>query len=434
VKKKLIIILIWVLIWQLLSMLSDNRILMVGPGDTLGALLQMAGKKHFWQTVGTSLCRIMSGVLAGTIGGFLLAYAAGRFRLLADFLHPAITLLKAIPVVSFVILLLVRIGSRMTPVYVTALVTLPIAYLNLLSSIAQLDEGLQEMAKVYGMPFSRRLRYVELPQLWPQITASLSLAVGMGFKSGAAAEVIGQAKNTIGNEMYRSKIYLETADLFAWTAVIILLSRGMELLLRFLLSMAGGRGIRQKKTNWKKNAGAAAGDSREPLADTSGYRLPAGEKASLTGASGAGKTTVLRSLLGENPGAVVMFQEDRLLPGLSAVENCRVVQPKKTSVSVEAIRKELLRLLPEETLNRPVRSLSGGEMRRVALVRAFLKDSPMILLDEPFAGLDHETEEIVKAYILEKSRGKTVYVTDHDGTHFPEWKKMEVKASIKENY
>ena len=242
-KKKIIIIFIWILLWQGISLLVGNRILLVGPWETLRALGGLAVTGEFWQSLGWTLLRLLLGILLGTGLGFCVAYLAGRKPLLREFLQPAVHFMKAIPVVSFVILLLIWAGNTWVAFYVVCLVTFPIAYLNMLSGLSALDPKLTEMARVFRMPFGRRFRYVELPQLRPGLSAALALTVGMGFKSGIAAEVIGQALHTIGNEMYRSKIYLETADLFAWTAVVILCSWGTEKLLQWVLRRVGSRSI-----------------------------------------------------------------------------------------------------------------------------------------------------------------------------------------------
>ena len=234
-KRKLLIILIWLLIWQGVAWLVHNPVLIAGPWDTLKALVTLAGTAEFYQTVGWSLLRILLGILLGTGAGFILAYLSHRYTLLRDFLSPVVSLGKAIPVASFVILLLIWIGSRWVALPVVILITFPVAYLNLLKGLDTLDVQLSEMAELYRISFGKRLRFVEIPQLRGHIAAALSLASGMGFKSGVAAEVIGQSRLTIGNSMYRSKIYLEIPELFAWTAVVIFLSWGTEKLLQLLL-------------------------------------------------------------------------------------------------------------------------------------------------------------------------------------------------------
>ena len=238
-KRKLLIIFIWLLLWQGISLLVHNSVLLAGPWESLQALGKLALTGDFWLTMLRTLGRILLGILLGTGMGFLLAYAGHRKKLLGDFLSPVISLGKAIPVASFVILLLIWFGNEWVAFAVVVLVTFPIAYLNIQKGLQGMSRELTELTLVYRITGFRRFTYVELPQLRAQIAAAFSLAVGMGFKSGIAAEVIGQARLTIGNEMYRAKIYLETAELFAWTATVILLSWVVEKILFLVLKKAG---------------------------------------------------------------------------------------------------------------------------------------------------------------------------------------------------
>ncbi len=239
-KRKLLISFIWLLLWQGVALLVHNPVVFVGPWETLAALGKLLAVGDFYTTLLRSLLRILLGTFLGTGMGFTLAYAANRAPLLRDFLAPVVSLGKAIPVASFVILILIWFGNEWLAMIIVLLVTFPISYLNLLKGLSGLDRGLMEMSSVFHITGWRRLRYVEMPQLRTHIAAALSLAVGMGFKSGVAAEVIGQANLTIGNAMYRSKIYLETADLFAWTAVVILLSWLIEKGLTLVLKRVSG--------------------------------------------------------------------------------------------------------------------------------------------------------------------------------------------------
>ena len=237
--RKCVIIAVWLLIWQGVSLLIHNPVLFVGPWETVQAAGRLVTEGEFYKTLLHTVLRILGGILLGCGAGFALAGLGQKFRFVREFLEPAISLGKAVPVASFVILILIWFGNLWVAMAVVFLVTLPIAYLNLQAGLVSLDPGLQEMAQVFRITGVRKFRYVELPQLRPQIRAALSLAVGMGFKSGIAAEVIGQAGLTIGNSLYRSKIYLETADLFAWTAVVIFLSWGTEKLLMLLIRRLG---------------------------------------------------------------------------------------------------------------------------------------------------------------------------------------------------
>ncbi len=227
----------WVIIWQLVAIVVNNRILLAGPIDTVIALLGLVGTATFWGSVWQTTGRILLGFVIGSLLGIVLAYLARLKTWLEDFLRPLVSALKSIPVASFVILLLIWFGSRNISIVICSMVVFPILYLNTLEGLKSTDVKLLEMAKVYRMPGTRLLRYIYLPQLKPFFKSAFKLAIGMSFKSGIAAEVIGQPLGTIGNGLYLSKIYLETADLFAWTIVVVLISFICEKLISLLFDL-----------------------------------------------------------------------------------------------------------------------------------------------------------------------------------------------------
>lgn len=148
----------------------------------------------------------------------------------------------------------------------------------------------------------------------------------------------------------------------------------------------------------------------------------------ITGASGCGKTTLVRILLSlEEPdsgkvhfmgdykypylNAGVVFQENRLCEDFTPVQNVIMVNRKN---SVKVAREELLKLLPADCLDKPVSQLSGGMKRRVAIVRACSIPSDMLILDEPFTGLDEDNRRKVIDYIREKQGRNPLLITAHD--------------------
>lgn len=143
----------------------------------------------------------------------------------------------------------------------------------------------------------------------------------------------------------------------------------------------------------------------------------------LMGTSGIGKTTLLRILMGlehADSGSIsgidiksisCMFQENRLIPDLSAIDNVRIVLRGKPNR--QEIRNNLLSILPDDSLDMPVNSLSGGMKRRVALARALSYPGKLIILDEPFTGLDKNTKLNVIDYILKMRNNRTLLITTH---------------------
>ncbi len=153
------------------------------------------------------------------------------------------------------------------------------------------------------------------------------------------------------------------------------------------------------------------------------FQLKAGGHYALMGPSGSGKTTLLRLMIGlEKPDSgeirlpagtrfSVVFQEDRLLEQLTAVANVRLVSP----APVETIRALLLETgIAPDSLPKPVSAYSGGMKRRVALCRALLAQYDVLLLDEPYKGLDEDTRRRSMDIVQRETQGKTVILVTHD--------------------
>ncbi len=159
-------------------------------------------------------------------------------------------------------------------------------------------------------------------------------------------------------------------------------------------------------------------------------RIKDGSVLSVMAPSGGGKTTLLRILAGletadkgyieglENKKVSMVFQEDRLCNDLNAITNIRIICGKKNNgpkgITGSRIYDELEKAGLKGNEKYPVRELSGGMRRRIAIVRALMADYDILILDEPFAGLDWENKKRMADYIKEKSKGKTVILVTHD--------------------
>ena len=141
------------------------------------------------------------------------------------------------PVASFVILVLLWVSSRNLSVVISLLIGFPVIYANVLAGLDSTDPRLIEMARVFRVPFRRQLSTVYLSQVAPFLRSGLSLAIGLCWKSGVAAEVIGIPSGSIGEKLYKAKIYLETPDLFCWTVAVVVLSIGCEKLLGLMMDV-----------------------------------------------------------------------------------------------------------------------------------------------------------------------------------------------------
>lgn len=218
-------ILLWLVIWYVAAEQINNEIFLPTPGSVFRVLLtELLPAVDFWKSLLTSLVHIGEGFLLGAVAGIVLAIGAAFSRLVELLCWFPIKVLKSVPVASFVILTLLWLDAEDLSVLVPAMIVLPIMYINTLTGIRETDKRLLEMARLFRVPFSRQLWYLYLPEALPHVWAGASLAVGLAWKSGVAAEIIGLVKHSIGNELYQAKLYFLTPELFAWTMVIVLLS------------------------------------------------------------------------------------------------------------------------------------------------------------------------------------------------------------------
>ena len=234
--KKLSIILLWLGIWQITATFIHNPIMLVGPIEALQTLWGLLPSGDFWISIYQSFLRISIGFLTAFMIGLLLGSLAYHIPFVKELLEPPMLFFKSVPVASFVILALIWAGSRNLSIFIAFIVVLPVIYVNTLAGLQSTDPKLLEMAVVFRMPVWRKIRFIYLPALVPHLVSGCRIALGMSWKSGAAAEVIGLPEHSIGEHLYMAKIYLETADLFAWTLVIILVSAVFEQIVLFLIS------------------------------------------------------------------------------------------------------------------------------------------------------------------------------------------------------
>lgn len=222
----------WLLVWEgaslaLAATTGGRMLLLASPVQALGRLLALAGTAAFWQAVAFSSLRILGGFLLACALAAVLAPLAARFQWVRDLLSPLVAVVKAVPVVSFIILALIFFSSENLSLLISALMVFPPVYLNVL-----------EMARVFRVPVSRQLRGIYLPAVLPYFRSAVSLGLGLCWKSGAAAEVIGLPAGSIGEALYTAKVYFQTGDLFAWTAVIVTVSVIFERLFLRLVDAA----------------------------------------------------------------------------------------------------------------------------------------------------------------------------------------------------
>ncbi len=236
-----LVILFWLIVWQVCSKKIASHILFASPLQVFKALFQLIRSKDFWEAILFSTQRIASGFFLALLAGILLAVLSSVSRLFRLLLTPLIRLMKAVPVVSFVILALLWIKSTNLSILISFVMVLPVIYTNVLQGIDGADKKLLEMASVFRMSFLNIVRYIYIPSVLPALVSACSVSLGFCWKSGIAAEVIGLSTGSIGEKLYEAKLYFMTGELFAWTAVIVLVSVVFEKLVMLLIRKLAGQ-------------------------------------------------------------------------------------------------------------------------------------------------------------------------------------------------
>ena len=218
----------WLGVWQLLSLRVGNGLLLPGPAAVLLRLGQLALTAPFWKAAAFSLLRVVAGSLLAVVLGVLLAVLCCRWKVADALFAPFVTVIKSTPVASFIVLLLLFLGRDLLPVVIVVLMALPVIWGNVCAGIRNTDPLLLRTAKVFGFSRGRTLRRVYLPSVMPYFLSACRTALGLGWKSGIAAEVLTVPAVSIGKLLMEAKQYWEVTDLFAWTLAVILCSLVIE--------------------------------------------------------------------------------------------------------------------------------------------------------------------------------------------------------------
>lgn len=231
----------WLAVWQAAYWVVGQPVLVASPLQTAQRLAQLMGQRAFWLATGASLLRVAAAFALGIAAGTLLAVITSASPLLRALITPAMGVVRATPVASFIILALLWMGKSAVAVLIAFLIVLPLVWGNVVQGISRIDPKLLQMAKAFRFGWEKTLLRVSIPSVMPYFMAACTGAMGMAWKAGIAAEVLAMPRSSIGMGLYNSKVYLETPDLFAWTAVVIALSLIIEKAMLALIRRAGRR-------------------------------------------------------------------------------------------------------------------------------------------------------------------------------------------------
>lgn len=232
-RQKIGAILFWLMVWQICSIWIGQEILLVSPVAVCSKLLVLIQEVSFWQSIAYSTWRIMGGFFLAVVCGVIAAACSAKYRLLEILLQPLVATVKATPVASFIILALVWVSSSNLSALIAFLMGFPVVYGNLLQGFWRADKQIWEM--VYLLGVHRKIKYYWFPQLFPYLRAAVATGIGLCWKAGIAAEVIGMPEGSVGERLQEAKVYLQMPELFAWTVVIVAVSVCIEKFVLYVL-------------------------------------------------------------------------------------------------------------------------------------------------------------------------------------------------------
>ena len=421
----------WLAVWVLAAAQVAQPLILPGPGAVVMALLRLVCDAGTWAILAGSGARILGGLALAAVCGGVLAGVSARSRAFARLVAPALSFVKATPVACVVVLLLIWLGSARVSIAAVFLMALPGVYFSLVEGLSQVDRPLEQMLRLHSVRGWRLFCAHTWREVLPFVLSCAQAVIGMSWKAGVAAELIGMAAGTVGERIYQAKLLIETADLLAWTVLVVAASWACERALVWLLRASGpvawravvrahGHGACRRAGAVGDGAAAglalAVGDRAPwaPALDGLVLNVPAGGRACVMGASGVGKSTLLALAAGECAPCSMVFQDARLVEDASALDNVLVCADARVDASSAAA---LLRLLvPGINVHACVAELSGGQRRRVEIARVLLCPGGAVILDEPFTGLDTAARDATAEVVLDLLDSRTLLLATHDAT------------------
>lgn len=251
--RALLVTAFWLSVWAIAAYRFGKPLLFPSPVSVLKTLIELLGTKEFYLATGNSLANILLGTVSAILCACILVIITSRIHFVRDLIHPVMAVVKATPVASFIILMLLFLGPIKVPAFITFLIVLPIVWTNLDQGVKSIDPQLQEVAKMYRFSLAKRLCVLIFPSVKPYFLSACKTAIGLAWKAGVAAEIIAMPPKTIGTMIGEAKLYIMSAEMFAWTLTVVLLSLAIEFGVSYLFSKLDASNVKKEVIQDAKN-------------------------------------------------------------------------------------------------------------------------------------------------------------------------------------
>lgn len=428
--KPVFVIIFWILLWLAISLLANNSIILPSPVEVIETALSSITTYNFWLTVFGSVIRIITGFILSCLIGTVLSVICNKAKIVEELTSPVMQFTKSAPIVCFIVILLVWFGIELLDFITVLIAVVPIFYFAVNEALKNRDKKIVDMLHVYNVSKKTIWRVFEWPGIRPYFNQASKTGIGVAWKSAVTAQMIGIVANTIGEKVYLSKITLDSSNLIMWMIIVVILGWACEKLISLII---------KKLTNfWKttvkpdteisekidkemhndyllKVENITKRFGKKEIFGGFNLKMKYGQKIALTWNTGEGKSTLLNIIMGldkptsgnitvnkYNPRTFsCVFQDCTLLNNLNVEQNI-IVAANKTGKS----------FIGNHGLN--IYELSGGMKRCVEIERAITADSKIVILDEPFTGLDESIKKLAIKYIKNNLNGRSLILVTHN--------------------
>lgn len=222
IRNKALFFISLIVLWQAGAMFLHNPVILPYPADIVRSLIKITLNGDLARESAITLLRGLIGASIAFVIGVLLGLLMGVSRKAYETLSPAVTMLQSTPVISWILLALIWFDNTVVPVFIIVVAAAPTFIISVSEGIMRTDPKLLEMAKVFRIKRLKVIRSIIIPSILGYLLASVKIVFGLTYRTAVMAEVLAHPGGGIGEKMNWARINVETADIIAWTLVIIL--------------------------------------------------------------------------------------------------------------------------------------------------------------------------------------------------------------------
>jgi len=223
-----------IVLWQVASLWLNKPIIIPAPNETVISLIKILKDPMFLSIICATLNRIIFCFIITLILAVILGMLSGFYKPIYNLLSPIVLVFKSVPTMAVILLAIIWLESEIAPILVGFLVTFPLLYQNIVQGIRNIDKNLIEMVKIYKINKLKIIKEIYLPSIKSYLMAGMSSALGLNVKIIIAAEVLSQPQISIGTSFQIEKANLNTAGVFAWSIIAIVIAGTFDIIIKLL--------------------------------------------------------------------------------------------------------------------------------------------------------------------------------------------------------